>query len=55
MHEGAKACMLQVKKALSDHGYINDVILFSSLKKTGIKEARNALNRTFSNFLDHDE
>jgi GTP-binding protein len=51
----AKACMLQVKKALEDHGYINDVILFSSLKKTGLKEARTALDRNFSMYLQDDD
>ena len=51
----AKACMLQVKQALKDHGFINDVILFSSLKKTGLKEARAALNRNFSMHLQDDE
>lgn len=51
----AKACMLQVKKALEDHGYINDVILFSSLKKTGLKEARAALNRNFSMYLQDED
>jgi GTP-binding protein len=51
----AKACMLQVKRALEDHGYINDVILFSSLKKTGLKEARTALDRNFSMYLQADD
>lgn len=51
----AKACMLQVKKALADHGYINDVILFSSLKKTGLKEARVALDRNFSMYLQDED
>lgn len=51
----AKACMLKVKKELEDHGYINDVILFSSLKKTGLKEARTALDRNFSMYLQNEE
>lgn len=40
-----KSVSLQVKKALKDHGHLVDVILFSSLKKTGIKEARQALSK----------
>ncbi len=51
----AKACLLQVKKALEDHGFINDIILFSSLKQTGIKEARKALDRNFSMYLADEE
>lgn len=51
----AKACLLQVKKALEDHGFINDVILFSSLKQTGVKEARKALDRNFSLYLADEE
>lgn len=51
----AKACMLKVKQELKDHGFINDVILFSSLKGTGIKEARRVLDRNFSTFLQDEE
>jgi len=50
----AKAAMLKVKKELKDHGFINDVILFSSLKKTGVSEARNSLDRVFSNYLENE-
>ncbi|KZX86004.1 YihA family ribosome biogenesis GTP-binding protein [Oleiphilus sp. HI0009] len=51
----AKTVLLQVRKALEDHGFINDILLFSSLKGTGVKEARNALNRNFSHFLEDEE
>lgn len=40
-----KQVSLQVKKALKEHASLVDVILFSSLKKTGIKESRQALNK----------
>ena len=40
-----KQVSLQVKKALKAHGNLVDVILFSSLKKTGIKESKQALNK----------
>ncbi len=39
-----KQTMLQVKKALADHQSLVDVVLFSSLKKTGLKETRQALS-----------
>ena len=38
-----KQTVLQVKKALSKHQALVDVILFSSLKKTGLKETHQAL------------
>tara|TARA_R110001592_G_scaffold258236_4_gene522032 strand:+ start:6549 stop:7292 length:744 start_codon:yes stop_codon:yes gene_type:complete len=38
-----KQAVLQVKKELKEHHKLIDVILFSSLKKTGIKECRRAL------------
>jgi GTP-binding protein len=38
-----KQAALQVKKELKAHDNLVDVILFSSLKKTGIKECRRAL------------
>lgn len=50
----AKASLLQVKRALEDHEYINDIIMFSSLKKTGVKEARTALDRNFSRYLSNE-
>ncbi len=40
-----KQASLQLKKELKEHGNLVDVILFSSLKKTGIKECRRALTR----------
>lgn len=39
-----KQTVLQVKKALSEHQSLVDVILFSSLKKSGIKETRELLS-----------
>jgi GTP-binding protein len=38
-----KQAVLQLKKELKEHKNLVDVILFSSLKKTGIKECRRAL------------
>jgi GTP-binding protein len=38
-----KQAALQVKKELKEHDNLVDVILFSSLKKTGIKECRRSL------------
>ena len=38
-----KQAVLQVKKELKEHDNLVDVILFSSLKKTGIKECRRSL------------
>lgn len=40
-----KQTVLQIKKTLSEHQALVDVILFSSLKKTGIKETHQALTR----------
>jgi GTP-binding protein len=40
-----KHTVFQVKKALSDHKALADVILFSSLKKTGVKETHQVLSR----------
>jgi len=51
----AKACMLKVKQALKDHGFINEIIMFSSLKGSGIKEARRALDKNFSAFMQDEE
>ena len=51
----AKACLLKVREELEEHGFINDIILFSSLKRTGLKEARRALDRNFSMFLQDEE
>lgn len=39
-----KQAVLQIKKELKEHENLVDVILFSSLKKTGIKECRKALS-----------
>ncbi|MFT5717621.1 MAG: GTP-binding protein [Oleiphilaceae bacterium] len=39
----AKNTYFQVKKALEDHASLVDVILFSSLKKSGIEDVRNTL------------
>jgi GTP-binding protein len=40
-----KQTVLQVKKALSSHSALEDVILFSSLKKSGSHETREVLSR----------
>lgn len=40
-----KQVALKVKKILASHSNLVDVILFSSLKKTGIKESRHALSQ----------
>ena len=40
-----KQTVLQVKKALSEHQSLVDVILFSSLKKSGIKESQKLLSK----------
>jgi GTP-binding protein len=41
----AKQACFQVKKALAEHQSLKDVILFSSLKKSGIEESRESLNQ----------
>lgn len=51
----AKATLLSLKRDLEDHPFINDIVLFSSLKNTGIKEARRALDNMFSPYLADDE
>lgn len=47
-----KQVSLQVKKALSEHSNLIDVVLFSSLKKTGIKESKQALNALINERLN---
>jgi GTP-binding protein len=53
-----KQAVLQIKKELKEHKNLVDVILFSSLKKTGIKECRRALsgliNDRMDDFLEDD-
>jgi GTP-binding protein len=39
----AKQVYFQVKKALEDHSSLKDIILFSSLKKSGVEESRESL------------
>ena len=41
----AKSTMLQVKRALEEHSSLKDVLLFSSLKKNGVKESQQALTQ----------
>lgn len=41
----AKNAYFQVKKELEEHASLTDIILFSSLNKDGVKEARNSLNK----------
>jgi len=41
----AKQVYFQVKKALEDHKSLKDIVLFSSLKKSGIKESRQTLDQ----------
>lgn len=41
----AKSTMLQVKKALQEHCALKDVLLISSLKKTGIKESQQVITQ----------
>jgi len=41
----AKQVYFQVKKALEGHKSLKDVVLFSSLKKSGIKESRQTLDQ----------
>lgn len=48
----AKQAMLQVKKQLEDHQSLEDVLLFSSLKKSGIKESRFALDKVINEHQD---
>ncbi len=50
----AKQEMFKVKKALSDHASLVDVILFSSLKKSGIDDARAALTEIFTQQQDEE-
>lgn len=47
----AKQVMFQVKKQLEAHQSLEDVILFSSLKKSGIKESRFALDKIINQRL----
>ena len=56
----AKQACFQVKNALKDHESLKDVILFSSLKKSGVTESRQALDdiindRLFTDAMDTDE
>jgi GTP-binding protein len=48
----AKSTYLQVKKALADHSSLVDVILFSSLKKSGVEEIRNTLTELVKAKMD---
>jgi len=48
----AKSTYFQVKKALSDHSSLVDVILFSSLKKSGVEEIRNTLTKLVKAKMD---
>ena len=51
-----KQTVLQIKKALSEHQSLVDVVLFSSLKKSGIKEARELLSTIIQQrILEKDE
>lgn len=47
-----KQAALKIKKELKEHGNLVDVILFSSLKKTGIKECRRALTRLINERME---
>lgn len=51
---GKQVC-LDVKRALKDHANLVDVIPFSSLKKTGIKESRRALSQLINNRMQQDQ
>ena len=48
----AKQVYFQVKKAMEEHESIVDVILFSSLKKSGITESRQTLNNVIQARFD---
>lgn len=48
----AKSIYFQVKKALEDHSSLIDVILFSSLKKSGVEEVRNTLTELVKAKMD---
>jgi GTP-binding protein len=47
----AKSELLKIKKTLADHSALHDVILFSSMKKVGVQEARQALDEIFQPHL----
>jgi GTP-binding protein len=49
----AKQVYFKVKKALAEHSSLIDVILFSSLKKTGIEESRNTLTQLVKNKINN--
>jgi len=50
----AKQVFFQVKKALEDHQSLKDVILFSSLKKSGIEESRKAITEVIHARFNED-
>lgn len=50
----AKQTMLKVKNLLKDHHSLEDVLLFSSLKKSGIKESRFALDKIIHEHQHND-
>jgi GTP-binding protein len=50
----AKQIWLGLKKELKDHPYIEDIVLFSSTKKTGLKESCAALSSVFAPYLHAD-
>ena len=47
----AKQVYFKVKKALEDHSSLKDIILFSSLKKTGISESKLTLDKIFTDAI----
>lgn len=51
----AKQIWLGLKKELKDHPYIQDIVLFSSMKKTGLKESRQALDSVFAQYMQTEE
>lgn len=51
----AKSTMLQVKKALADHSSLVDVLLFSSLKKDGVKETQATISSLVESILEAEE
>jgi len=48
----AKQVYFKVKKALEDHQSLEDIVLFSSLKKSGVDDSRQILTNIFSRAIE---
>lgn len=51
----AKSTMLKVRRELADHASLKDVLLFSSLKKDGVKETQNVITSVVGDLINSEE